>query len=396
MNVLTYVVIGAGYAGINAVKAIRKNFQGESSKKTHRLILIDKNPYHLRKVLLFKPAAGDEEITIPLKRLFPEGVELVQATVTKIESGERRLFYQDEAGIEFLMNYDILVLATGSIVLQPVRDQGGLALIDLDTAREIRETWRVNLQRAVKETNAEEQQRLMTIAVAGAGISGIETSAELAHFVRADALALGLNPSDVRIYLLNAHNRLFEEGPAKVGQKLERLLAENGVMTLHGSKALKEKEGILTLSSGETMPVGLCVWTLGLLPNPMLRRLGLPLTPKGYVIVDECYRVQGVQGVYCIGDCAQIVDPASGRVDGKTCKEATAQASRLGRILSADSEGHRAPRHKRHTEFFCFGLGPGQGMVWTHQWGLDIILTGKLGWRIRKLTWDSPSLLKES
>jgi NADH dehydrogenase len=330
-----------------------------------------------------------------LTRLFPEGVELVQATVTKIESGERRLFYQDVEGIEYSLNYDILVLAAGSIVRQPVRDQGGMALIDLDNAREIREKWRVNLKRAVKETNAEEQQRLMTIAVAGAGISGIETSAELAHIVRADAVALGLNPSEVRIYLVNAHNRLFQAGPTKVGLKLERLLAENGVMILHGSRALQEKEGILTLSSGETMSVGLCVWTLGLLPNPMLRSLGLPLTPKGYVIVDECYRVEGVQGVYCIGDCAQIVDPDSGWVDGKTCKEATAQASRLGKILSADIEGHRAPRHKRYMDFFCFGLGPGQGMVWTHQWGLDIILTGKLGWRIRKLTWDSASLLRE-
>ena len=393
MKVLKCVIIGGGYAGINAVKAIRKDFKGKSSKQTLRLILIDKNPYHLRKVLLFKPAAGDEEITIPLTRLFPEGVEFVQATVTKIESGEQRLFYQDAAGNEYPMNYDILVLAAGSVVRQPHPDQRGIALTGLDTAREIRETWRVNLKKAIKETNLEERQRLMTIAVAGAGISGIETSAELAHYVRADAEALGLDPSAVRICLLNAHNRLFQQGPAKVGLKLERSLADNGVTILHGSKALQEKEGILNLSSGETMPVGLCIWTLGLLPNPMLRSLGLPLTPQGYVVVDASYRVQGVQGVYCIGDCAQIVDPANGRADGKTCKEATAQASRLGKILSADIEGYPAPSHKSHMVFFCFGLGPGQGMVWTRQWGLDIILTGKLGGRIRKFTWDLASLL---
>lgn len=41
--------------------------------------------------LLTMPAVGDEEITFPLTRLFPEGVEFVQSTVTKIESGERRL-----------------------------------------------------------------------------------------------------------------------------------------------------------------------------------------------------------------------------------------------------------------------------------------------------------------
>lgn len=394
MNVLTCVVIGGGYAGINAVKAIQKNFQKESSKQTLRLILMDKNPYHLRKVLLFKPAAAGEEITIPLTRLFPEGVELVQATATKIESGGRRLLYQDATGNEYALSYDILVLAVGSIVLQTDPDRGGIALVGLDTAREIRKTWRKNLKKAVKETNAEERQRLMTIAIAGAGISGIETSAELAYYVRAEAEVLGLNPSAVRIFLLNAHNRLFEEGPAKVGLKLERSLADSGVIILHGSKALHEKKGIVTLSCGETMLVGLCIWTLGLLPNPMLRSLRLPLTSEGCVVVDASYRVQGVHGVYCIGDCAQIIDPTNGRVDGKTCKEATAQASRLGKILSADIEGHRAPSHKRHMDFFCFGLGPGQGLVWIRQWGQDLIITGKWGWRIRKLTWDSASLLR--
>lgn len=124
----------------------------------------------------------------------------------------------------------------------------------------------------------------MTIGVAGAGISGIETAAELAHFVREDAQQLGLDPGAVRIKLFNANKGIFPEGPAKVGVKLERSLNACGVTILHGSRVLQEKEGTLTLSSGETMSVGLCVWTLGLLPNPMLQSIGLPVTPEGYVI----------------------------------------------------------------------------------------------------------------
>lgn len=389
---ITCVVIGGGYAGINAVKAIRKEFQGKL--QTLRLILIDKNAYHFRKVLLFKPTAREAEITVPLNRVFTEGVKLVQASVIKIDSEEQRLLCQDTELNKYTIKYDFLVLAAGSILRQPAPDQGGIALIDLNTAKEIRETWRMNLKRAVKETSAAERQRLMTIAVAGAGISGIETSAELAHFVRKDAAAIGLNTDDVEICLVNAHNRLFREGPIKVGRKLEHLLTNNGIKVIHDKRALQEKDGVLTLSSGQRMPVGLCVWTLGLLPNPMLARLELPLTPEGYVIVDTSYRVQGIRGIYCIGDCAQIVDPVSGQIDEKTCKEAVAQASRLGKVLLADLRGKPAPSHKSYMDFFCFGLGPGQGMVWSRQWGIDIILTGKLGWRIRKFTWDAASLLK--
>lgn len=393
MNELTCIVVGGGYAGINAVKAIRKAFSGESSRRL-RLILIDKNTYHLRKVLLFKPATRDEDITIPFTSLFPVGVDFIQGAVTKIESAEQKLIYQDTKGNNHSINYDIVILAAGSVVRQPDPAQGGMALENLDAAIKIRQAWCANLMKASIEANAQERQRLMTIAVAGAGISGIETSAELAHAVREDASEFGLNPNAVKIYLLNSHHRLFQEGPAKVADKLERSLTHCGVTVLHGKKVLYEKDGILTMSDGEKLPAGLCIWTLGLLPNPMLLGLGLPLTPEGQIIVDSSYRVQGAPGVYSIGDCARIVDPATGLTDGKTCKEASAQAARLGKIVLADINGSPAPLHKRYMDFFCFGLGPERGMVWTRQWGLDIVVTGKLGWRIRKMTWDMASLLK--
>ncbi|MDX1807242.1 MAG: FAD-dependent oxidoreductase [Paenisporosarcina sp.] len=394
MKELTCIVIGGGYAGINAVKEIRKVFKGKSSQPTLRLVLIDKNSYHTRKVLLFKPAARNEDITVPLTKLFPDGVDFVQATVKKIDSKEKTLLYQDAQGNENSMKYDILVVAVGSVVQQTAPDQGGVALINLDTATKIHQVWSSNLKKAVMETNAKERQRLMTIAVAGAGITGIETSAELAHFVREDAEKLGLNPESVRIYLINTNTRLFSEGLAKVGRKLERSLNARGVTILHSNRVLQEKEGTLTLSSGQKMSVGLCVWSLGVIPNPMLRSIGLPVNSEGYVLVDTSYRVHGAEGVYSIGDCAHIVDPSNGRTDGKTCKEATAQAARLGKILSADITGRPAPSHKGFIDFFCFSLGPEQGMAWTRLCGIDIIFTGKMGWRMRKFTWNSASLLK--
>ncbi|WMT41835.1 FAD-dependent oxidoreductase [Paenibacillus sp. D2_2] len=151
---------------------------------------------------------------------------------------------------------------------------------------------------------------------------------------------------------------------------------------------------MLTLSDGSIIPSGLCVWTLGLLPNPMLSSLGVPLTADGYIAVDASYRVQRAPGIYAIGDCAEIIDPASGLADGKTCKEATAQASRLAQVIAADLMGRPAPTHKRFMDFFCFGLGPQRGIAWTRAWGIDMIFTGKLGWRLREFTWKSASLLK--
>src|SRR5690606_2978011 len=128
--------------------------------------------------------------------------------------------------------------------------------------------------------------------------------------------------------------------------KLEQQLKGLGICVLHSRKVIEEKAGKAALSDGSSIPASLCVWTLGLQPNPVLTDLGLPLTSDGQVVTDPSYRVPGMPGVNCIGDCAQIIDPTNGRADRKTCKEAAAQANRLGKILLAIEEGRRAPLHK--------------------------------------------------
>ncbi|WP_028543707.1 NAD(P)/FAD-dependent oxidoreductase [Paenibacillus taiwanensis] len=394
MTPFTCIVVGGGYAGIHALQALRQSLGEQVKGREVRFILMDKQPHHLRKVLLFKPAAADMNITLPLKELFSEGVEVIQGTVSALEPTHRKLHYTDEDGATQSIGYDVIVLALGSVIREAAPAQGGITLSSIHAAATIRKLWLANLQQAVREPNAALRQRLLTLAVAGAGISGIETAAELAHAIRAAAVGLGLNPADVKVYLLNAQDTLLPNGPAKMARKLERSLADCGVTVLHRKKALHEQDGQLTLADGDVIPVGVCVWTLGLLPNPIVRSLGLPVTPEGQLVVDASYRVKGCSCIYSIGDCARIVDPASGQVDQMTCKEGNAQAARLGKIVFADLQGTAAPSHKSFMDFFCVGLGPNRGVVWTRYRGLDIILTGKIGWKIRQLTWNMASLIK--
>ncbi|MBD0382855.1 NAD(P)/FAD-dependent oxidoreductase [Paenibacillus sedimenti] len=388
MNELTCVIIGGGHAGLTALKALKETTRGMANGRRIRFVLFDKQTGHVRKVMLFRPAAGGEEIMVPWMHYCSEGVEFMQGTVTSVDSEAKQIRYTDAKGNDARFRYDLVVVAVGSIVRRPDPDQGGIALTDPQAAADIRERWRANLRMAVVETNPGERKRLMTIAVAGAGISGIETSAELVLAMRTEAAALGLNSSDVCVYLLNAQERLFPEGPEKVGRKLDQVLSECGVTVLHNRKAIREEAGGVTLSNGDRLAARLCIWTIGLIPNPALRSMGLPLTPEGQVLVDECYRVQGMSGVYSIGDCARIVDPSTGKADQMTCKEAGPQGLRLGKIVMADLEGRSAPVHKSFLDTFGIGLGQNLGLMWVRKWGLDIIITGKLAWKVKKLGWD--------
>ena len=395
MNDLTCIIIGGGHAGLGALKAIKEKTRRMANGQRIRFVLFDKQPGHVRKILLFRPAVGEEEIMIPWTHYwFSEGVEFVQGTVTSVDSGEKQIRYEDAQGNDARIRYDLLVVAVGSVVRQPDPDQGGISLTDLQTAAVIQERWRANLRQAVGETNPKERKRLMTVAVAGAGISGVETSPELALEMQKEASSLGLNPSDISVYLLSGQERLFMEGPEKIGRKLDQILSECGVTVLYNRKVMREEAGVVTLNNGDRLPVGLCIWTIGLIPNPALRSMGLPLTPDGQVLVDESYRVQGAPGVYSIGDCTRIVDPKTGKADLMRCAEGGLQADRLGKIVMADLEGRPAPVHKSIMDFFCIGLGENRGLVWGRKWGLNMIITGKLAWKFRNIAWDAGSKLR--
>jgi NADH dehydrogenase len=77
-----------------------------------------------------------------------------------------------------------------------------------------------------------------------------------------------------------------------------------------------------------------------------------------------------------------------------TCKEGIVQARRLAGIIRAQLDGLSAPAHTSFPPFFCIGLGPKDGFVWTRKWGLDFVLTGQLGRKVREYTWNMASLMK--
>lgn len=394
MKQLTCVIIGGGHAGIQALKVLQGTFRKKRNGLRVRFVLIDKQPAHVRKVLLFRPAVGEENICVPWSQWAADGTAFVQGTVTSVDGGDKRIRYTDAQGSEVVLNYDLLVVAVGSVLRKPDPEQGGIALCDLASASDIRDRWRANLMKAASESDPRERKRLMSVAVAGAGISGIETGAELSHAMRREAPDHGLNPDDVTVWLLNAQDRLFPEGSARAAHKLEQMLPAIGVRVLHQRKAVREEAGEVILDNDERLRAGLCVWMIGLMPSPSLRDMGLPLTEDGRVRVDECYRISGVPGAYSIGDCAAVYDPATGASDRMTCKEAGMQAIRLGKIITADLEGRPAPSHQTMMDFYCIGLGPGHGLMWARKWGLEIIMTGKLAWNMKKIAWEYASRLR--
>ena len=66
---------------------------------------------------------------------------------------------------------------------------------------------------------------------------------------------------------------------------------------------------------------------------------GLPLDDRGRVGVDETLRVEGLDDVWSLGDCAAVPNTRTpGQTDPPTCQHALRQARRLAKNLSGDPQ----------------------------------------------------------
>ncbi|MGD6830677.1 NAD(P)/FAD-dependent oxidoreductase [Sutcliffiella halmapala] len=371
----TIVIIGGGYAGINAIDAMKK----EKINHDFRIVLIDKQPNHFRKVKLFKAIVEEDysELFIPFSDYCSNGVEFLQGELKAVHHKDQKIEVLHARGQSIQLNYDLMVLALGSVINRVDPSKGGTTLSSLEDAREIRE-------HLLNEVSNKSKLR---ISIIGAGITGIETSAEIATWLK------GIKASNVEILLWNQLGRLLCEIPEKVSSKLERRLNHLGVRTIHKVKAHNFENNRIIYNDGLEMESDYCIWTVGMRPHPCLQELGLPITNSGKLLIDSWYRLKECKNIYAIGDCAHIVDSRTGEVAGMTCKEAVAEATTLAKIMKADVTGHEAEGHQAYPSLYCIGLGPTDGFFWTQKWGIDFVLSGKLGVKLREYTWNIASLV---
>ena len=95
---------------------------------------------------------------------------------------------------------------------------------------------------------------------------------------------------------------------------------------------------------GTAVPARTLVWTAGVKASPLLAELGLPLDERGRVLVDATLRVEGLDDVWALGDCAAVPNARTpGQTDPPTCQHALRQARRLAKNLTGDAGAVRLP-----------------------------------------------------
>jgi len=331
------VIVGGGWAGSYVARNLGKRGATIVSPENSMLYT----------ALLPEAASGTLEprhVVVPLRVMCPHA-ELVLGRAVELDFAARRVRAETSDG-SVTVRYEELVVALGSISRAlpiPGLADHALGFKDLADAIQLRNHVLQRLDAADAAADDTHRERELTFVFVGAGYAGVEALAELSDLVR-DALRYypKLKQAPQRWVLVDAAPKILPEIPTRLGDYAAQQLTKRGV-EIHVSTTLESVEAhAAQLSNGERFPTHTVVWTAGVKANPVLAELGLPLEERGRVPVDELLRVQGLEHVWALGDCAAVPNLATpGQVDPPTQQHALRQARRVAKNIAGDPKPYR-------------------------------------------------------
>lgn len=318
------VVLGAGYGGLTCILALAKRFRRNGVE----LVLVNKHEYHQFITELHKPAAGSadaEYIRIPLAHIFTgHKINFVKATVEHIDIDNHRLVFED--GREY--GYDKLVVGVGSEPEYfgiPGMQEHALTLRSLNCARIIHEHIEYQLASSKLTKSPEEQQACRTFVIGGAGLTGVEMAGELAETLPELCDRYDIDPADVQVYNVEAVPDIMRDFATELSRRAARDLERKGVQLTTGVPIMEVTADSIALKDGRVIPTHTVIWSGGVKANELLSKSGLAVGCRGRAKVDAELHSASNPDVYVVGDCAEGLDPQTGKVVPPTAHNAIDQ-----------------------------------------------------------------------
>jgi NADH dehydrogenase len=339
------VIVGGGFAGVSVARRLEhRSLRGRPADVT----LISSSNYLLFTPMLAEVASGALEpahISAPVRAAIPN-TRFQHGTVDAVDTRQRVVRVDTGSGPPQVIPYDHLVLAVGSVphfMDLPGVAEHSLTLKNLDDAMRLRNHVITMLESADQlPAGSPARTALLSFVVAGGGFAGAETVAELFDLVHGVLhFYPRISPDEVRFTLVNS-GRILPELSEELSEYALRRLAARTIEFRLGVRVAGATAWEVHLGNGERLATRTFVWTAGNRPGPLVARLGGEHARNGALVTDAAFRVVGLDGVWAVGDCAQIPDPDSGGSYPPTAQHALREGKALADNIAAVIGG-RAP-----------------------------------------------------
>ena len=353
------VIAGGGFAGFHAARKL-----GRLTKGSLEVVVVNPTDYFLYLPLLPEVAAGILDPRAVAAPLAAAGrrVRHILGAVTDIDTGGRQLTATDPEGNRRTVAYDQLVIALGSVnKLLPIPGVADHAhgFRSLAEAMYLRDHLLRQIELADLSADGAERDSRCTFVVVGAGYTGTEVAAQLQLLSRVAARRrAGLAGQKLRWMLLDLAPRIMPELDPRLSATATKVLSERGIEIRTGTSVEQATADGVQLSDGEFVPTRSLIWCVGVRPDPMVARLGLPLQ-RGRLTVDEYLTVPGHPEIHACGDAAAVPDLARpGSVTAMTAQHAQRQGALVAdNIASSCGLGGRRRPYRHHDLGFVVDLG---------------------------------------
>jgi len=336
------VVIGAGFGGLNAVKALG-NAEGVD------VTVIDRSNHHLFQPLLYQVAMAGlspADIAAPIRSLVSSfrNVRVLQGELASIDLVSKSV--TTDFGT---VNYDYLVLACGarhSYFGHDDWEENAPGLKTLEQATEIRRRILSAFEIAERITDREEQKRQLTFVVVGGGPTGVELAGAIGEMSRF-TLARDFRNIDAklaRIILIEAGPRILPMFPEAQASRATRDLETLGVQVWVSTKVTGiDADGVA--AGNERIRAATVLWAAGVEASKLGRQVSSETDRQGRVMVEPDLTVKQHTNVFVIGDMANCSHQNGKPLPG-TAPVAMQQGRYVGRTIRGDLKGlKRQPFH---------------------------------------------------
>jgi len=301
------VIVGAGFGGLAAAKALRKT--------PAKVTLIDRTNHHLFQPLLYQVATSvltPGQIATPIRSILrnQKNTTVIMGEVAAVDKDRNCVISSDADRQNVPIAYDYLILATGASHSYFGHDEfaehapGLKSLTDAEAARN-------KILQAFELAEAEEDpsrhRDLLTFILVGAGPTGVEMSAALAIFVRNTLKSdfRRIDPASARIVLVDMASRVLQPYTEDLSKAAKQRLEKLGVeVRLGHSVDLIDAEGVVV--AGERIASKTVIWTAGVAPSPAGKWLNAETDRAGRVRIQKDLSVPGHPEIFVVGDTASL------------------------------------------------------------------------------------------
>ncbi|MGZ6969618.1 MAG: NAD(P)/FAD-dependent oxidoreductase [Acidimicrobiia bacterium] len=328
MEVPRVVIVGAGFGGISAARAL--------ARAPLDVTIVDQHNFHTFSPLLYQVATAGlapDDIAPNVRGIVQSdlNIEARMATVHGVDFERREVLVDEGPSIP----YDYLVLAAGAVSSDfgvPGVAEHSISLKTLADATTLRSAVLSRFEAASADPSLVDDGTL-TFVVAGGGPTGVELCGALAELF-AKVLAKDFKQLDVgraRVILVEMTDHLL--GPFSSKSQVEALveLERRGVEVRLGTTITSVSATEVRFADGPPIATRTVIWAAGVKASPLGASLGLATTKRGEVEVHRDLTVPGRPEVFVIGDLAA----AEGR-DGTPYPQLAPVAMQAGRQTAAN------------------------------------------------------------